>query len=58
MNCELPDVQAGFRKGRGPIKINNLIKKKKAGESEIRLPSSIGSLEKKRVPGKRLHLLY
>ena len=29
MNCELPDVQAGFRKGRGPIKINNLIKKKK-----------------------------
>ena len=29
VNCELPDVQAGFRKGRGPIKINNLIKKKK-----------------------------
>ena len=25
MNCELSDVQAGFRKGRGPIKINNLI---------------------------------
>ena len=25
LNCELPDVQAGFRKGKGPIKINNLI---------------------------------
>ena len=28
MNCELPDVQAGFRKGRGP---------------EIKLPTSGGS---------------
>ena len=31
MNCELPDVQAGFRRGRGP---------------EIKLPTSIGSLKK------------
>ena len=31
VNCELPDVQVGFRKGRGP---------------EIKLPTSIGSLKK------------
>ena len=31
MNCELPDVQAGFRKGRG---------------TKIKLPSSAGSLKK------------
>ena len=31
MNCELPDVQAGFRKGRGP---------------EIKLPTSTGSWKK------------
>ena len=24
MNCELPDVQAGFRKGRGTIQIANI----------------------------------
>ena len=30
-NCELPDVQAGFRKGRG---------------TEIKLPTSAGSLKK------------
>ena len=30
-NCELPDVQAGFRKGRGP---------------EIKLPTSAGSSKK------------
>ena len=34
VNCELPDVQAGFRKGKGP---------------EIKLPKSTGS-SKKRVP--------
>ena len=33
MNCELPDVQAGFRKGRGP-------------KAEIILPTSVGSSEK------------
>ena len=44
MNRELPDVQAGFRKGGGPIKIKK--KKEKSGESEIKLPSSIGSLKK------------
>ena len=32
MNCELPNVQAGFRKGRGP---------------EIKLPTSAGSWKKK-----------
>ena len=31
VNCELPDVQAGFRKGRGP---------------EIKLPTSTGSWKK------------
>ena len=31
MNCEIPDVQAGFRKGIGP---------------EIKLPTSAGSLKK------------
>ena len=31
VNCALPDVQAGFRKGRGP---------------EIKLPTSFGSLKK------------
>ena len=31
MNCELPDVQPGFRKGRGP---------------EIKLPTSTGSSKK------------
>ena len=31
VNCELPDVQAGFRKGRG---------------TEIKLPTSVGSSKK------------
>ena len=31
MNCEIPDVQAGFRKGIGP---------------EIKLPTSVGSSKK------------
>ena len=35
VNCELPDVQAGFIKGREP---------------EIKLPTSAGSLEKQEVP--------
>ena len=34
VNCELPDVQAGFRKGRGP---------------EIKLPISAGSWGKKKA---------
>ena len=33
MNCELPDIQAGFRKGRGP---------------EIKSPTSVGSQKKPR----------
>ena len=33
MNCEFPDVQAGFRKGRGP---------------QIKLPTSTGSSKKAR----------
>ena len=40
-NCELPDVQAGFRKDRG-----------------TKLPTSAGSLKKKRIPEKHLLLLY
>ena len=43
MNCERPDVQAGFRKGRG---------------TEIKLPTSARSLKSKRVPEKHLFLLY
>ena len=37
LNQELPDVQAGFRKGRG---------------TEIKLPTSIGSLEKQETSRK------
>ena len=43
VNRELPDVQAGLEK---------------AEESEIKLPTSSGSWKKKRVPDKRLFLLY
>ena len=43
VHCELPDVQAGFRKGRGP---------------EIKLPTSAESSQSKRVPEKHLFLLY
>ena len=35
VNCELPDVQAGFRKGRG---------------TKIKLPTSAGSSEKQESP--------
>ena len=38
MNCELPDVQAGFRKGRG---------------TEIKLPISIGSSKKRESSRKK-----
>ena len=43
VNRELPDVQAGFRKGRG---------------TEIKLPTSAGSLTKQEVPEKHRFLLY
>ena len=43
VNHELPDVQAGFRN---------------AEEPEIKLPTSVGSSKKKRVPEKPLFLLY
>ena len=43
VNRELPDVQAGFRKGRG---------------TKIELPTSTGSQKSKRVPEKHLFLLY
>ena len=43
VNHELPDVQAGLRKGRGP---------------EIKLPTSAGQRKSKRVPEKYLFLLY
>ena len=43
MNCELPDVQAGFRKGRRP---------------EIKLPTSAGSWKKQESSRKTLFLLY
>ena len=43
MNCELPDVQAGFRKGRG-------------ARDEITNMHWI--MEKARVPEKHLFLLY
>ena len=43
MNCKLPDVQAGFRKGR---------------ETRDKLPTSDGSSKSKRIPEKHLFLLY
>ena len=43
MNRELPDVQAGFRKGR---------------KLEIKLPTSVGSQQKQRIPEKHLCLLH
>ena len=43
MNCELPDVQTGFRKGRG---------------TGIQLPTSLDHQKSKRVPEKHLLLLY
>ena len=43
VNCELPDVQAGF---------------KKAEEPEIKLPTSIGSLKNEESSKKNLLLLY
>ena len=50
MNHELPDVQAGFRKGRGTR--DQIVE-----EPEIKLQISVG-LSKKRVPEKHLFLLY
>ena len=38
VKCELPDVQAGFRKGRGS-------RDQIAEEPEIKLPTSVGSLK-------------
>ena len=44
MNCELPDVQAGFRKGRG---------------TRDQIANIHWIIEKsKRIPEKHLHLLY
>ena len=43
MNCELPDVQAGFRKGRG---------------TRDQIANICWSIEKARVPEKHLFLLY
>ena len=43
MNCELPDFQAGFRKGRG---------------TRYQIANISGIIEKARVPKKHLLLLY
>ena len=43
VNHELPDVQAGFRKGRG---------------TEVKWPTSAGSCKKQESPRKHLFLLY
>ena len=43
VNCELPDVQAGFRKGRG---------------TRDQIANTCWIIEKARVPGKHLLLLY
>ena len=43
VNCELPDVQAGFRKGRG---------------TRDQIANIRWIIEKERVPGKHLFLLY
>ena len=43
MNCDLPDVQAGFRKGRG---------------TRDQIPNIRWVIEKARVPEKHLLLVY
>ena len=43
VNCELPDVQGGFRKDRGP---------------EIKLPASIGSSKKQGVFQKNIYFWF
>ena len=43
MNCEIPDVQAGFRKGKG---------------TRDHIANICWIIEKARVPEKRLFLLY
>ena len=43
VNCELPDVQAGFRKGRG---------------TRDQIANILWIMEKTRVPEKHLFLLY
>ena len=44
VNCEVPDVQAGFRKGRRT--------KDQIAEPKIKLPTSAGSLKKQESSGK------
>ena len=44
VNCELPDVQAGFRKDRE--------------EPEVKLPTSVGSLKKAREFQKDIYLCF
>ena len=51
MNCELPDVQAGFRKGGGKTK-----KRQRNQRSNCQHPLDHG--KSKRVPEKHLFLLY
>ena len=43
VNCELPDVQAGFRK---------------AEEPEIKLPTSVGSLKKQQKLQKNIYFCF
>ena len=43
VNCEFPDVQAGFRKGRGP---------------EIKLPTSTGSSKKQESSRKIIYFCF
>ena len=43
MNCELPDVQAGFRKGRGP---------------DIKLATSAGSSKKQESSRKQIYFCF
>jgi len=45
VNCELPDVQAGFRKGR-EYPLCGSAGKEKAEEPEIKLPTYTGSSKK------------
>ena len=60
VNCELPDVQAGFRKGRGTrdqiANIQGIIKK--ASESESEVTQSCPTLSDPmdcRLPGSCIH---
>ena len=57
MNCELPDVQAGFRKGREYPPCGSA-GKEKAEEPEIKLPTFTGSSKKQESFQKNIYFCF